>query len=253
MEPFSTKGLDAAQQKPLSAHSFADSITADKRTLEMFHYLVNNSYIRVVNYHNTRACNIERFRAEIAYFAEHFSPVTVADVDEFFATRKWPKEKPGLIPAVFEGWRTNYDVMARVLDEYGFVGWFYVPGFFMDVPVEEQIGFIPNHRLRLSARDDYTDGRYAMNWDEMRDLAQRHVVCCHTGSHFEITRDTPDEDMYREIVEAKRHMEEKTGKPVDVFCWLGGEEYSYNVRAHKFLREAGYKYVVSNLKLEKIR
>lgn len=59
--------------------------------------------------------------------------------------------------------------------------------------------------------------------------------------------------MQREIVEAKRYLEEKIGREVEVFCWLYGEEYHYNEKAHKFLKEAGYKYVVSNLKLERIR
>ena len=58
--------------------------------------------------------------------------------------------------------------------------------------------------------------------------------------------------MYREIVVAKRRLEEKIGRPVDVFCWLYGEEYAFNVNAQKYLKEAGYRYVVSNLKLEKI-
>lgn len=32
---------------------FLQLVSRDKRTLEMFRYLMNNSYIRVVNYHNT--------------------------------------------------------------------------------------------------------------------------------------------------------------------------------------------------------
>lgn len=232
---------------------FVRNITGDKRTLEMFGYLVNNAYIRVVNYHNTKACDMERFEAEIKYFSEHFSPVSMADIDAFFKMRVWPKEKPGLIPAIFEGWRSNYDVMAKVLDKYGFTGWFYVPSFFMDVPVEDQAAFVPSHGLRLTAQADYPDGRYAMNWDEMRDIAQRHEICCHTGSHVFLEKDSSEEDLFREIVQAKRHLEAKINKPCDVFCWLYGEEYRHNPRAQKYLQEAGYKYVVSNLKLEKIR
>lgn len=180
----------------------------DSRTLEMARYLINNAYIRVVNYHNTREKDMARFEKEIAYFAEHFSPVTVADMDEFFRTRKWPKEKPGLIPAIFEGWRTHYDVMAAVLDKYGFTGWFYVPSFFMDVPVNQQAAFVPSHGLRLTAAEDYPDGRYAMTRQEVRQLAEKHEICCHTGSHFRIEKDTSEEDMYREIVESKQRLEE---------------------------------------------
>ncbi len=232
---------------------FATELCRDKRNLEMFRYLVNNAYIRVVNYHNTNLQDAARFEAEIAYFAKHFSPVSLADIDAFFTTRKWNKEKPGLIPAIFEGFRSHYDVIAPILDRYNFRGWFYIPSFFMDVPVTQQLAYSQQHELDVTQPEMYPDGRFAMNWGEVVELSQRHEICCHTGNHFQISKQTPDEDMQREIVEAKRLLEAKIGRPVDVFCWLYGEEYNYNIRAHKFLEQAGYKYVLSNLKLEKIR
>lgn len=233
--------------------SFAKLIAKDKRCLEMVRYLINNSYIRVVNYHNTNTADKERFEAEIKYFSEHFVPVKMKDLDTFFETRKWPYEKPGLIPAIFEGFRNHYDIILPILDKYHFTGWFYLPSFFMDVPVEKQMEFSKAHELDITDETMYPDGRIAMNWDEIRDIASRHEVCCHSGTHFEITKDTLDEDMHREIVQAKRHLEEKIGREVSVFCWLYGEEYHYNTRAHKYLKEAGYQYVLSNLKLEKIK
>ncbi len=233
--------------------SFVKLVARDKRTFEMLRYLINNSYIRVVNYHNTNTSNAERYDAEIKYYKEHFAPVRMKDLDTFFETGKWPYEKPGLIPAIFEGFRNHYDVMLPILDKYEFTGWFYLPSFFMDVPLEEQLAFSEKHELDITDRNMYPDGRIAMNWDEVRDIASRHEICCHSGTHYEITKETPDEDMYREIVEAKRHLEEKIGREVQVFCWLYGEEYNYNTRAHKYLKEAGYKYVLSNLKLEKIK
>ena len=233
-------------------NDFLSSICYDKRTLEMVRYLINNSYIRVVNYHNTDPVDADRFEREIASFAEHFTSVSIADLDQFFETRKWHKDKPGLIPAIFEGFRNHYDVMLPILEKYGFKGWFYIPSFFMDVPVKEQLRFTQHYDLTVSHPENYPDGRYALNWDEVRAIAKNHEICCHTGNHFEIRPDTPDFDMYREIVISKRVMEEKIGRPVDVFCWLYGEEYAYNTRAHKYLKEAGYRYVLSNLKMEKI-
>lgn len=233
--------------------NFAKLIAKDKRCFEMIRYLINNSYIRVVNYHNTNTADADRFEAEIKYFSQHFVPVTMKDLDTFFETRKWPYEKPGLIPAIFEGFRNHYDIILPILDKYHFTGWFYLPSFFMDVPIEEQMAFSEAHELDTTDKNMYPDGRIAMSWDEVRDIASRYEICCHSGTHFEITKETPDEDMYREIVVSKRHLEEKIGRGVDVFCWLYGEEYNYNTRAHKYLKEAGYKYVLSNLKLEKIK
>lgn len=232
---------------------FIRLLAKDKRCFEMLRYLINNSYIRVVNYHNTNPADSGRFEAEIKYFSEHFVPVRMKDLDTFFAAKRWPYEKPGLIPAIFEGFRNHYDVMLPILDRYQFTGWFYLPGFFMDVPVLEQLDFSEEHELNITDKELYPDGRVAMNWDEVRRISENHEICCHSGTHFEITKETPDEDMYREIVLSKRHLEEKIGREVEVFCWLYGEEYSYNTRAQKYLKEAGYKYVLSNLKLEKIR
>lgn len=232
---------------------FAKLIANDKRNLEMFRYLINGSYIRVINYHNTNPQDIDRFEAEIKYYSEHFVSVTLKDIETFFETRKWPYEKPGLIPAIFEGFRNHYDIILPILEKYNFRGWFYLPGYFMDVPVEEQIPFSDAHDLTVTNQAMYPDKRVALNWDEVKEIAAHHEICCHTGSHFQIGKETSDEDMHREIVESKRHLEEKIGREVEVFCWLYGEEYNYNIRAHKHLKEAGYKYVVSNLKLEKIR
>lgn len=239
--------------KNFDINKFAKAVCNDKRTLEMFRYLVNNAYIRVVNYHNTNLRDRERFEAEIAYFHRFFSPVTLSDIDTFFETHKWPKKKPGLIPAFFEGFRSHYNIVAPILEKYGFTGWFYIPSFFMDVPVEEQWKYSQEHELEVTQPDMFPDQRIAMSWDEVRRLAARHEICCHTGNHFQISKETPEEDMYREIVLSKRKLEKEIGRDVNVFCWLYGEEYSYNIRAHKFLEEAGYQYVVSNLKMEKIR
>ena len=103
-------------------NDFLSSIAQDRRTLEMFRYLINKSYIRVVNYHNTDRVDAARFEREIQSFARHFSPVSIADIDRFFETRTWDKEKPGLIPAVFEGFRNQHDVMLPILEKYGFKG-----------------------------------------------------------------------------------------------------------------------------------
>lgn len=232
---------------------FLKTITKDKRTLEMFRFLVNNSYIRVINYHNTDAINEERFETEIKYFSENFQPVTIANLDRFFETKKWPFAKPGLIPAIFEGYRSHVDTYARILDKYNFVGWFYIPSFFMDIPAKDQIDFCHNHRLRISKVHGFEDGRVAMNEEEVKKLSEKHVICCHTGTHYELKPDSTEEEVRYEIVEAKRKLEQVTGKPCDVFCWLAGEDYAHSKWAHKYLEEAGYKYVVSNLKIEKIK
>ncbi|MEA5014833.1 MAG: polysaccharide deacetylase family protein [Candidatus Limiplasma sp.] len=226
---------------------------AGQQKWEMLGRLASGGYVRVVNYHNTKFRDAARFEAEIAYFAEHFAPVRIADVDEWFETRRWPKEKPGLIPAIYEGYRNHHDVILPILEKYGFTGWFYVPSFFLDVPVKEQADFCKGHRLRSTAEDEYPDGRYAFTWDELRRVAQNHEVCCHTGTHFNLDEDSTPEEIQREIVASKRRLEEELQKPIDVFCWLGGKEYAEYPKSHPYLEEAGYRYLVGNLKIQKLK
>lgn len=220
---------------------------------EMLGRIAGGGYVRVVNYHNTKFRDAARFEAEIACFARHFSPVTLQDLDQWFETRRWPKEKPGLIPAIFEGYRNHYDVILPILEKHGFTGWFYVPSFFLDVPPQEQAAFCMGHRLRSTAEDEYPDGRYALTWDELRAISKHHEVCCHTGTHFNLDENSTDEEMRREIILSKRRLEEELGKPIDVFCWLGGKEYAEYPQSHPYLREAGYRYLVGNLKIQKLK
>ena len=83
----------------MNQNDFLSSIAFDKRTLEMFRYLMNKSYIRVVNYHNTDPVDAPRFEREIRSFAEHFSPVSIADIDRFwddgFDTAFSQRRRPG--------------------------------------------------------------------------------------------------------------------------------------------------------------
>ena len=45
-----------------------------------------------------------------------------------------------------------------------------------------------------------------------------------------------------EIIVSKKILEEKLGHTVDLFCWVGGEEFAYSNQAAQTIREATYKY-----------
>lgn len=228
------------------------ALKADHRLAHMQRGFLNNNYIRAVNFHSTARFDEDRFDRELKWLSEHFAPVTVADVDRFLTTGRWHKDKPGVIPAIFEGFRNHYDVIYPLLEKHGLVGWFYIPAFYPDVPVHEQEAFSEEHELHLTHPEEYPDGRVAMNWDEIREISGHHEICCHSGTHFEIKLDSTDEEMEREIVLSRRNFEMHLEKPVDVFCWLYGEEYAYNPRAARYIQKAGYRFVVGNLKMERV-
>ena len=42
------------------------------------------------------------------------------------------------------------------------------------------------------------------------------------------------------------------GAPVEIFCWLHGAEAGVNPRADAMLREAGFRYLFSNFKVQRL-
>ena len=92
-----------------------------------------------------------------------------------------------------------------------------------------------------------------MTWDELLELDQKHVIACHTKTHSRLTRESPDTLLRQEIIESKEELEHHLGHEVSAFAWLYGSEYGVNPKADSYLHEAGYRYLVSNFKIQKLR
>ncbi len=210
-------------------------------------------YIRAINYHNTHIWDKATIEAEMQCISEHFSPVTVKDLDQYFCTGLWHKEKPGIIVSVFEGYRNNYDVMLPLLEKYGMVGWFHVPVRFLDIPIMEQKKWAKDHSIGIYKHKEYPDCRFALTNHELVELDKHHVVGCHTMTHEEITDTLEEPYIQYEIVQSKTLLEQKLGHEVPFFCWLGGKDFRTNTIAETYIREAGYRYMFSNYRLQKLR
>jgi len=209
--------------------------------------------MRVVNFHATPRYRQDEFRRQMEAYAKLFAPITPANFDVAFEGRM-PGDRPGLMPVLFEGYRDNLDVMLPILEEFGFCGWLFVPSAFLGIPDAAQRDYAAGHVLHLARRDEYPGQRIALSWNEARGIVARgHAFACHTANHIELRPDTPDEVLEREIVAAKRQMEAQLGTAVDIFCWLRGAETGINRRADALLRQAGYRYLFSNFKIQRLR
>lgn len=197
-------------------------------------------YVRVVNYHGTPPASADAFARQIAFYADHFSPVTPGDLERYVRDRRWVAPRPGLIISFDDGLRTNFDVAAPLLERFGFTGWFFVPVGFVDEPVERQAQYARDHMIQ--AGETPADGRVAMSWPELRTLARRHVVGCHTRTHLRLAATVSPARLEDEIVTSRRDLEARLEHPVDSFCWVGGEEHSYSAEAARVVRRAGYRY-----------
>jgi Polysaccharide deacetylase len=208
-------------------------------------------FLRVVNFHATPTSRAEGYERQLARYADRYTSVTVADLDRLFETGRWEHDRPGLVPVFYEGWRNHYEVAAPLLDELGLVGWFFVPTALVELPPAEQKAFAAAHHLRYTD-EGAEDGRVAMTWDELASVAERHVVAAHTASHAPISEVRTEEDVEREILEPRRAIERATGRAPEIFAWLYGQHWGANAFADEALRSAGYRYLVSNTKIQRL-
>jgi hypothetical protein len=208
-------------------------------------------FIRVVNYHNTPRSATESLRDELAVYAAHFESITLADLDRFYADGTWRSDRPGFLPVFYEGYRNSHDVAGPVCDDLGLTGWFPVCTGFIDCPTDEQELFARSHWIGLVDEEKH-GGRLALTWDEVADLAQRHVVYPHTATHDSIADVVTPADFHREIVEPKRKLDAVTGQSAAAFAWLHGTPWGVSPPHDRALVDAGYRYLFSNTMVHRI-
>jgi len=224
--------------KALSASGISDVSIAVQRRAR------SSRFMRAINYHGTSPVEATNMDAQLAFLARHFTGVGLAELESFLATGRWPHAKPGMLITFDDALRTNFDVAVPLLEKHGFIGWFFAPVAFVDCPAADQVAFARQNGVgtAIGSGFDYPDGRIAMSWDELRQVATRHVVGCHTMNHRRMPASVPPAEMRHEIIDAKRLIEARMGREVPTFCWVGGEEQNYSAEAAAIIREAGFRF-----------
>ncbi len=186
-------------------------------------------FIRAVNYHEIPQNQAENFETQLKFYSERFVNVGYGDLIDFLQSGKWRHDKPGLLLSFDDGLRTHHDVAAPLLEKYGFTGWFFVPA-----------GWVAGVEGETVENPEYPSGVATLTREQLRYLDEHHVVGCHTETHCRLSADLPAEKMRYETLEAQKTLEELLGHPVKIFCWVGGEEYTYSKPAAELIKQ-GYE------------
>ena len=207
--------------------------------------------IRALNFHNTPAGKLDVFDRQLGQCARHFAPVDEGDLERYLSTGRWHKDRPGVLLAFYEGYRNGYDVIRPLLDKHGLTGWFFVITGFVDAPVSEQLAYAEAHGIGMETRE-YEDGRYALSWDEIRELDGRHVIASHARSHRTIAEMNRD-DMHAEVLGSQDRFRAELGHPARTFVSWGGPAYGEHAPTDRLVDEAGYRFQVSNFRIQRLR
>ncbi len=207
--------------------------------------------IRLINYHSTPRRREAEYRRQLRACAGSHAGLDGDGLARLMAGER-VSDRPLLVPVLFEGFRDNIDVILPIIEACGFTAWFFIPPAFLTVPVAHQRGFAERQTL-IYPHDDYPGERISMTWDEARAAHRRgHLMACHSRTHTELTPETSDDVLHDEIVLAKHEFEAGLGAEVEMFCYLRGAEWGLNPRADAMLAGAGYRYLFSNFRLQKI-
>lgn len=189
-------------------------------------------FVRVLNYHATPIGSAEGFERQLQFYSRHFHPARPEDLDACLSGA-WPHARPGLLLTFDDGYRSNYDVAAPLMEKHGFRGCFFLPD-----------GYIADSREAADADFAVAEAEPEprMSWAECRDLAARgHRLGCHTRTHVRLADTLTPSQLDEEITRPGQDMARRLGAPVEDFCWVGGEEWSYGAGAYRQIRKAGYQ------------
>ena len=205
-------------------------------------------FIRSVNFHNTFAEDKEKLRAQLQALDERFKSVGTAELDSLTYGELWTDARPPILLVFYEGTRNHFDVAAPLLEELGLTGVFcLIPGF-IDAPTKEQVSFAVQNSIDVNSHE-YSDGRVAMTWDEVRQLSA-HTFVCHTMTHADL--DDESADLWRESAGAVKRLEEELGKEVNAFVWRRGAPWGASSRADAYLQSVGVRFLLSNFKVTRL-
>ncbi|GAA0310536.1 hypothetical protein [Kineococcus aurantiacus] len=222
----------------------------DAATAAVHDAFVGGRLLRVVNHHDTPASRADAFRADLAWYAERFAPVTAADVHAFLDTGRWPDaSRPGVVPAFYDGFASAVHVALPALEEVGLVGWFYPPTDFLDVPAGRQREFARAHGYGVL---DEPEGPLAMTWDELAALSARHEVCGHTATHAAAAGVRGAAAVEAEVTGPLRRLTEVIGRVPAAWAWLGGTDHDPAHPADRAVVAAGVRLWTSNTVLRRV-
>lgn len=195
-------------------------------------------YVRALNYHDTPQQFALNLRSQLEWYSSHFADCNYQQLRGLLTEGVWRGSKPGLLISFDDGLKSNYDVAAPLLEEFGFTGWFMIPVSFIDADCAAHTEFASVNHI---AHQGLNPGDLAMSWEDIKDLERRgHVITCHSMNHKRLSDSLTDEELHEEIVLSKNVLESRLGHSVSGFTWVGGEESSYSRRAFDYMVQAKY-------------
>jgi peptidoglycan/xylan/chitin deacetylase (PgdA/CDA1 family) len=169
-----------------------------------------------------RFVSVELFREQLQFLRdEGYTPITAAELDAIELDGK-PRPSRPIVITFDDGYENFYQHAFPVLREFGFKATMFL--------VADKIG--DDEASRFSDRSSY------LIWPEIERMRDWGIdFQSHSVTHARL-KNVPDEQAAPEIIDSKRILEERLGKPVTIFAYPFG---SNDLAARNLVEEAGYR------------
>jgi peptidoglycan/xylan/chitin deacetylase (PgdA/CDA1 family) len=181
--------------------------------------------VQLVNLHATPRADADALRAQVAWVRDHFQPISFPDLERAWTDPEMAigTERPAALFTFDDGFASQYEVAAPILEEIGVRGVFFVVPRFVECTGDAAWRFfterIQRRPVSPGAARPHEDHWLPMSPSQVRDLAARgHTVGSHTLSHSSL-RTLAADAKQSEIADSARMIAEWTGGSVDTFAW----------------------------------
>jgi peptidoglycan/xylan/chitin deacetylase (PgdA/CDA1 family) len=186
--------------------------------------------VRVLAFHDTPADRERRFRERLVWLRDRSAIVPLSNA---FDRVGLDAARPNIVLTFDDGLKEHHAVAARVLDDLGLSGTFFVPTGAIDLTGAAAAEFSRAGLLR-SRTFEFLSSR------EVRELGDHpsFEIGGHTHSHRPLSG---TEDLVAELATPKEVLAQKTGRSVQWFAYPFGSPSHLSVRSAKAVQAAGYR------------
>ena len=182
------------------------------------------------------------FEEQMRYLRESgYKTLTIPELLSYMGGGYCPKER-AVVVTFDDGWIDNYIYAFDVLEKYGIRATVFIVTDRTERASEKTgqvVAPVPNHRESKALIRNGEEEKVVLSWELVRKMAESGLAefYSHTKSHKKCDS-LSEGELFEELGESKRVMEERLGRPCPYLCWPYGK---YNNRAIGVAKELGYK------------
>jgi peptidoglycan/xylan/chitin deacetylase (PgdA/CDA1 family) len=174
--------------------------------------------VRFLYGHTVAPADVAALRATLRMLRGYFEFVTLPDAVRLLGEGR--RDGRYLCFSFDDGFRDNYELIAPTLDEFGARACFFVPSNLISGDAATR-AWILRENLHTS------ETRPVMTWEMLRELdAAGFTIGCHTADHANLAT-LPHDTAVEQVLESKRAVEARLGKPCRYFAWPYGREWHF--------------------------